>query len=73
MSTLSIPIGRDLEEFIDQMLAGKKAETKAEVVRRALELLKEEEAMKDLLEAKLDVERGRVYGGDLRKLAQKIK
>jgi len=43
------------------------------VVRRALELLKEEEAMKDLLEAKLDVERGRVYGGDLRKLAQKIK
>ena len=73
MSTLSIPVDKNLEEFIEKMIKSKKAETKAQVVRTALNLLSEEEALKDLAEAQSDVLRGRVYEGDLRKLAETLK
>ncbi len=72
MVTLSIPIDRELEEFIETMIKSKKAETKAQVVRLALKLLKEEEALRDLAEAQIDVVKGRVYKGDLKKLAKEL-
>ncbi len=72
MTTISVPIDRDLEDFIDEMLKHKKAETKAQVIRMALYKLKEEEALKDLLEAEIDVKEGRIYKGDLKELSEKL-
>ncbi len=72
MATLSIPVDNTLAEFISNMISSHKAENKAEVVRRALHLLREEEALKDVLEARADVINGKVYKGNLRKLAAKI-
>ena len=69
----SIFIDRELEDFIAKMIKSKKAETKAQIVRMALKLLAEEEALKDLAEAQIDVVKGRVYKGDLKKLLQTVK
>lgn len=72
MTTLSIPIDKTLERFVDEMIASKKAANKTQVVRTALHQMRENEALKDLIEARTDVVQGKVYKGNLRKLADAL-
>ena len=72
MTTITVPINSDLEEFIKDELASGKSETKAHVVRYALLRLQEERALERLREAELDIKEGRVYQGSLRTLAKKL-
>lgn len=72
MTTLSVPVDNTLTQFITNMIDSHKAENKAEVVRRALYQMREEEALKDVLEARADVVQGKIYKGNLRKLAGTI-
>jgi len=48
------------------------AENKAQVVRRALRLLEEEEAVNSLLRAQQEVKEGKVFYGALDELVKKI-
>ncbi len=73
MTTLSIPVDDTLIQFIENMIATNKAESKTQVVRRALYNLREEEALKDIAEARIDIEQGRVYRGNLKDLSNTIK
>jgi Arc/MetJ-type ribon-helix-helix transcriptional regulator len=77
MTTLSVPINAELEEFINDQIADGKAANKADVVRKALLHYSEEQAFMDVLEAEADVEAGRVYEfknpKDFKKVLQKIK
>ena len=68
MATLSIPITQDLESFIEQEIRVGRAETKAAVVRKALRLLREEEAIQAVLRA----EQEPTLSGDLDELARRI-
>ena len=70
MTTISIPITSELNEFIDEQVRIGNASSKAELIRRAIRMFKEEEFIKSILEAQKDVKRGRVFRGDLDKLAQ---
>lgn len=70
MTTISIPITSELNEFIDEQVRIGNASSKAELIRRAIIKFKEEEFIKSILEAQEDVKRGRVFRGDLDKLAQ---
>lgn len=73
MSTLSVPLTPKLEEFIlDQIKMGRSA-NKADVVRRALTALSEEEAISAVLEAQREVREGKILRGDLRQLMKTIK
>ena len=72
MSTLSIPLTEDLESFIEQEIRIGRAENKAAVVRRALRLLREEEAIRAVLEAERELGAGKVLRGDLKKLAREL-
>ena len=72
MTTLSIPVDNTLMQFIDSMIASHKAESKTQVVRRALYNMREDEALKDIAEAHNDIIQGKVYSGDLRTLASTI-
>lgn len=72
MSTLSIPVDNTLIQFIDDMIASRKADNKAQVVRQALYNMREDEALKDMVEARMDVMQGKVYKGDLRELAKAV-
>jgi len=72
MSTLSVPLTPNLEEFINDMIKRGEAETKAEVVRKALRKMEEEEVINSILEAERDARAGKVFRGDIRKLIKKF-
>lgn len=72
MTTLSIPIDKTLEQFVDDMITSKKADNKTQVVRKALYKMREDEALKDLIEARADVAQGKVYKGNLRELVKAL-
>jgi putative addiction module CopG family antidote len=69
MSTLSVPLNPALEEFIDSFVKKGRASNKAEVVRQALRLLSEEEAVTDVLKAQQEIRAGKILRGDLHNLA----
>ncbi|MDO8443412.1 MAG: ribbon-helix-helix protein, CopG family [Candidatus Azambacteria bacterium] len=68
MTTLSVPLPSHLEELVKK-LAKERGSNKAEVVRHALELLAEEEAVMAVLKA----EQEPVLRGNLKDLLKKIK
>ena len=68
MTTLSVPLPAHLEELVKK-LAKQRGSNKAEVVRHALELLAEEEAVMAVLRA----EREPILRGNLKDLIKKIK
>lgn len=73
MSTLSVPLTPGLEEVINQLVIRGYAASKAAVVRRALQLLAEEEAAVSVLRAEQEMAEGKTLRGDLKKLARRIK
>ena len=72
MTTLSVPVSAKLEEFIDQMVERGRAANKADVVRKALDLLAEEEAIASVLKAEQEIREGKILRGDLRDLMKKL-
>ena len=72
MSTISVPLTPDLEKFIDKMISAGEASNKADVVRKALRRMSEEEAVNSILEAQREIREGKGLRGDLRKLAKEL-
>jgi Arc/MetJ-type ribon-helix-helix transcriptional regulator len=68
MTTITVPITKELESFINEELRAGTSESKAHLVRYALGRLQEERALARLAEAEEDIKVGRVYQGDLKKL-----
>ena len=68
VATLSVPLTKDLEEFIESQVRLGKLENKAAVVRRALRLLAEQEAVAAVLKADQEPS----VRGDLDRLAKKL-
>jgi putative addiction module CopG family antidote len=73
MTTLSVPISPNLEEFINEMVKSGRAANKADVVRRALHAMSEEEAVQTVLRAQREIAEGKGLKGDLRELMKRIK
>ena len=71
MTTLSVPLPAHLEELVKRM-AKQRGSNKAAIVREALELLAEEEAITAVLKAEQELAEGKLLKGDLRTLAKKI-
>lgn len=69
MTTLSIPISPELEQFIKTMIKSGRAANKADVVRRALRQMAEDEAV----EAVLRAQREPSLKGNLKSLMMKFK
>ena len=68
MSTLSVPLNKNLEDIVNSFVKRGYASNKAEVMRKALIFLAEEEAVQDVLRA----EKEPTLSGDLRELMKKI-
>ena len=60
MSTLSVPLTPKLEEFINSQVKSGRAANKADVVRKALVAMEEEEAISVVLEAQREVREGKI-------------
>ncbi|KKU25572.1 MAG: hypothetical protein UX39_C0025G0012 [Candidatus Magasanikbacteria bacterium GW2011_GWA2_46_17] len=67
MTTISVPLPPELEKFINQQIKEGKADNKAQVVRRAIRHLSEEEAV----EAVLRAEREPTIRGNLKDLLKR--
>ena len=72
MTTITIPINKELETFINEEIREGVSDSKAHVVRYALSRLQEERALTRLKEAEDDVKNGRIYKGDLKQLLSKF-
>ncbi|MBI5405445.1 hypothetical protein HY972_00185 [Candidatus Kaiserbacteria bacterium] len=72
MATITIPLSKELESFIEGELRAGTSDSKAHLVRYALSRLQEERALSRLQEAELDIREGRVYQGDLKKLLKQF-
>jgi putative addiction module CopG family antidote len=70
MTTISVPLTENLENFINNMVESGEAETKAEVVRRALRQYAEEEVVKSVMKSRRDIAEGKVFSGDLVELVK---
>jgi Arc/MetJ-type ribon-helix-helix transcriptional regulator len=73
MTTLSIPINIEQEEFINSLIKNKRVANKADAVRKAINFLAEEEALSYVLKAEQEIVEGKILHGDLRNLIKKIK
>jgi Arc/MetJ-type ribon-helix-helix transcriptional regulator len=72
MSTLSVPLPVNLENFIESMVKRGVAANKAEVVRQALKNYAEEQAVAAILQAKREAEEGKILRGDIRKIMKQF-
>ena len=72
MTTLSVPLPAHLEEIVNSFVKSGFASNKAEVMRKALTRLAEEEAIKDVLEAEQEVKEGKIFRGDIRDILKAI-
>ena len=73
MTTISVPINVKQAEFIDSLVKRNFATNKADAVRKAIDLLAEEEAVASVLRGEQDLLEGRVFRGNLRKILNKFK
>ncbi len=72
MTVITVPVSKEQEEFVASLIARGYAPNKAEVVRRALRLLAEEEAIATVVKADRETREGKALRGDARKLIKKI-
>ena len=72
MTTITVPITKELQSFIDGEIRAGTSDSKAHLVRYALGRLQEERAIMRLQEAEADIKEGRVYQGDLKKILKKF-
>jgi Arc/MetJ-type ribon-helix-helix transcriptional regulator len=72
MSNLTIPLNPEQEQFINMSIDAGLASSKAEIVRRALTLLAEEQAVVSVLRAVQEVKEGKLLRGDLVTLAESL-
>ena len=68
MTTISVPLSPHLEEELNKLVASGYGSNKADVVRRAITRVSEEEAVELILRAQKEVS----LDGDLRELAKKF-
>lgn len=69
MTTISVPLRKDNEEKLDELVRSGVGSSRAAVMRKALERLAEDEAV----EAVLRAEKEPVLRGDLRELMKKFR
>ncbi len=72
MSTLSVPLTPNLEAFILSMVQSGRAANKADVVRKALVKMAEDEAVNAVLQSEQDARDGKIFYGDLRELVKQV-
>ena len=72
MTTLSVPVTTKHKKFITSLVESGKAANMAHAVRQALEWYEEEQMVKNILEAEMDIKAGRVFKGDLKEILKKF-
>jgi Arc/MetJ-type ribon-helix-helix transcriptional regulator len=59
MTTISIPINSQLDEFIEEQVKLGNVASKADLIRRAIVLYKEEQVLSEILKAQREIKTGK--------------
>lgn len=70
MTTISIPVTEELNQFIEEQVELGNAANKAELIRRAIIKYKEDQFIALILKAKQEAKEGKLLVGDLDTLAK---
>jgi Arc/MetJ-type ribon-helix-helix transcriptional regulator len=70
MTTITIPINETLNDFIEEQVRTGNASSKADLVRRAIQRLKEDEFVRTVLNARKEIREGKALSGDLDELSK---
>lgn len=73
MIKLSVDIPEYLDESLNNLIKSGRGSNKAELVRRAITQMVEDEAVDVVLRARKEITEGKGLSGDLMELAKKIK
>ena len=68
MTTISVPLNKEGEARLDELVRNGVASNRAAVMRKALDKLAEDEAVEAVLRAEREVSDGRILRGDIRKI-----
>lgn len=72
MTTITVPLNPELNEFINEQVKLGKVPNKAELVRAAIIRYKEDALITELLKAKQEAKEGKLFTGDLDVLAKRF-
>lgn len=67
MTTISVPLNPQVEQDLSELVEITGANRVA-VIRKAIEMYREEEAIQDILQSQREISEGKIIRGDLRKL-----
>ncbi len=70
MTTITIPLDSELNGFINEQVKLGRVSSKADLVRQAIIRFKEEKFIEEILLAKREAKEGKIFKGDLDKLAE---
>ena len=72
MTTISVPLRKDNEAKLDELVRSGVGSSRADVMRKALERLAEDEAVETVLRAERELGEGKVLRGDLKQLLKQF-
>ncbi len=73
MTTITIPITAELNNFINSQVRLGEASSKADLVRRAIQNMKEDVFIRQILDAKAEAKAGKLLKGNLDELSKGFK
>ena len=73
MTTISVPMPKDLLQFIDSVIKSGEAENRAQAIRKAIRKMREQIEINDILEASRQIKAGISHTGDIKKILGKRK
>jgi Arc/MetJ-type ribon-helix-helix transcriptional regulator len=73
MTTISVPMPKDLLQFIDNFIKSGEADNRAQAVRKAIRKMREQTEINDIFEASHQIKMGKSHTGDLGKILKKRK
>ncbi len=72
MSTISVPLSKEHQDRLDNLVKHGAGSSRADVMRKALDKFSEDEAVAVVLKAEKELSDGKLLRGDLRKLIKKL-
>jgi len=73
MTTISVPLPKDLLIFIDSVITSGEAENRAQAVRKAIRKMREQIEINEILDASRQIKNGQAYKGDLKTILKQRK
>ena len=70
MSTISVPLTADIENFINYQVSIGRADSKAGLIRQAILRMEEDFYVNEILEAERELKEGKIIRGNLRELVK---